>query len=287
VALAVAGPFMAVPVVVHKGYGLPNFVDRHTLVLAVSFSGETEETLESATLAADAGASLVAVTRGGSLGELVAHRGAPVIGVDEDIPVPRAAMGALAIPPLVIFEHLGLFPGASAWIDAAVTQMQRRSHQLSQPDNPAERLARHIGRQIPIVYGGGGVGTVAARRWKNQFNENAKVPAFCNELPEVCHNEVSGWGQHGDVTRQVFRIVDLRHEFEHPQIARRFALVDDLLAEVVAGIHEVVAEGEGSLAQLLDLALFGDFVSLYRATQEGIDPGPVPAIDDLKARLAN
>ncbi len=285
VAIAVAGPFMAVPVVVHKGYGLPNFVDRHTLVVAVSFSGETEETLESAALAADAGASLVAVTRGGSLGELARGRGAPVIGVADDIPAPRAALGALAVPPLVVFEHLGLFPGASAWIDAAVTQLRRRGEQLRVADNPAERLARHIGRQIPIMYGGGAVGSVAARRWKTQFNENAKMPAFSNELPEVCHNEVSGWGQHGDVTRQVFRIVDLRHEFEHPQIARRFALVDDLLGEVVAGIHEVVAEGEGTLAQLFDLILFGDFVSLYRALQEGVDPGPVPAIEDLKAQL--
>ena len=227
VAIAVAGPFMAVPVVVHKGYGLPNFVDRHTLVVAVSFSGETEETLESAALAADAGASLVAVTRGGALGELARGCGAPVIGVAGDIPTPRSGLGALAVPPLVLFEHLGLFPGASAWIEAAVSQLRRRGVQLSLADNPAERLARHIGRQIPIVYGGGGVGTVAARRWKTQFNENAKMPAFSNEVPELCHNEVSGWGQHGDVTRQVFRIVDLRHEFEHPQIARRFALVDD------------------------------------------------------------
>ncbi len=287
VAIAVAGPFMAVPVVVHKGYGLPNFVDRHTLVVAVSFSGETEETLESAALAVEADAALVAVTRGGALGELARRRGAPVIGVAEDIPVPRSGLGALAVPPLVLFEHLGLFPGASAWIDAAVSQLRRRGEQLSLADNAAERLARLIGRQIPIIYGGAAVGTVAARRWKTQFNENAKVPAFSNEQPELCHNEVSGWGQHGDVTRQVFRIVDLRHEFEHPQIARRFALVDDALDEVVAGIHQVVAEGEGTLAQLFDLVLFGDFVSLYRATQEGIDPGPVPAIDDLKAKLAS
>ncbi len=144
-------------------------------------------------------------------------------------------------------------------------------------DNPAERLARHIGRQIPIVYGGGGVGSVAARRWKTQFNENAKMPAFSQRAAGARATTRSrGWGQHGDVTRQVFRIVNLRHEFEHPQIARRFALSDDLLGEVVAGIHEVVAEGEGTLAQLFDLILFGDFVSLYCAMQRGHRPRPDP-----------
>ncbi len=272
----VAGPFMPVPVVVHKGYGLPNFVDEHTLVFAVSFSGDTEETVEAASDAVVAGGRLIAITRGGELAQLAERWSAPVIPVADGIPMPRAGLGAVAIPPLVVLERIGLFPGASAWISAAVDQLARRRDQLGAEDNLAARLARRIGRQIPIIYGGGGVGAVAAQRWKTQFNENAKVPAFCNQLPELCHNEICGWGQNGDVTRQVFRIVDLRHEFEHPQIARRFELVDDVLAEVVGGIDEVVAEGEGALAQLLDLVLIGDFVTLHRAEQEGLDPGPVP-----------
>jgi len=282
----VAGPFMPVPVVVHKGYGLPNFVDEHTLVFAVSFSGDTEETVESTTDAAEAGARVVAITRGGELGRLAAQWGAPVVGVDEAIPMPRAGLGAIAVPPLVLLERIGLFPGASAWIDAAVEQLRRRRDQLAGDDNVAAALARRIGRQTPIVYGGGGIGGVAATRWKTQFNENAKTLAFANQLPELCHNEICGWGQNGDVTRQVFRVVNLRHEFEHPQIARRFDLLDDLLREVVGGVDEVVAEGEGALAQLLDLVMVGDHVTLHRAAQEGIDPGPVPVLDDMKRQLA-
>jgi glucose/mannose-6-phosphate isomerase len=282
----VAGPFMPVPVVVHKGYGLPNFVDEHTLVFAVSFSGDTEETVESTSDAAEAGARVVAITRGGELGRLAAQWNAAVVGVDEAIPMPRAGLGAIAIPPLVLLERIGLFPGASAWIDAAVEQLRRRRDQLAGDDNVAAALARRIGRQTPIVYGGGGIGGVAAHRWKTQFNENAKTPAFSNQLPELCHNEICGWGQNGDVTRQVFRIVNLRHEFEHPQIARRFDLLDDLLSEVVGGVDEVVAEGEGALAQLLDLVMVGDHVTLHRAAQEGLDPGPVPVLDDMKRQLA-
>ena len=282
----IAGPFMSVPVVVHKGYGLPNFIDEGTLVFAVSFSGNTEETVEAASEAVTTGARLVVISAGGRLGALAEETGSPWVPIDAAIPMPRAGIGAVAIPPLVILERIGLFPGASAWIDAAVDQLRRRRDQLVADANPADRLARHLGRLMPIIYGGGGVGAVAALRWKAQFNENAKVPAFFNQVPELCHNEICGWGQNGDVTRQVFAMVNLRHEFEHPQIARRFELVNGLVDEVVADIHEVVAEGEGALAQLFDLMLFGDFVTLYRAAQEGLDPGPVPVLDELKQALA-
>jgi glucose/mannose-6-phosphate isomerase len=102
----------------------------------------------------------------------------------------------------------------------------------------------------------------------------------------LCHNEVCGWGQHGDVTRQLITAVALRHDGEHPQLGRRFDLVGELLREVVADVIEVRAEGEGDLAQLLDLAMIGDFVSLHLAGREGIDPGPVPVLEDLKLQLA-
>jgi glucose/mannose-6-phosphate isomerase len=282
---AAAGPFMAVPVVVVKGYELPAFVGEGSLVMAVSHSGNTEETLEAATDAAMQGAKLVAVTSGGELAKLAAGWGAPVVPVPADIPQPRAALGALAIPPLVVLEDIGLFPGAGQWIDFAVSQLQRRRDRLTRDGNDAEQLARRIGRTITLMHGGGALGAAAAQRWKTQINENAKAPAFWAAQPELCHNEVCGWGQNGDVTRQMLTLVALRHDSEHPQIMRRFELVFDLMREVVGAIEQVHAEGEGDLAQLLDLILFGDFVSLHLAFQEGIDPGPVPALVDLKQQL--
>ena len=129
------------------------------------------------------------------------------------------------------------------------------------------------------------LGAAAALRWKAQINENAKSPAFYNVYPELCHNEVAGWGQQGDVTRQVITLVNLRHNAEHPQVARRFDLVTELLREVVADVIEVRAGGEGELAQLLDLALVGDFTSLHLAGREGVDPGPIPVLDEIKFRL--
>jgi glucose/mannose-6-phosphate isomerase len=286
VLVAVAAPFMPVPIVVVKGYEPPDYVGPGSLVFAISFSGNTEETIEAATGAFEAGASLVVVAGGGQLVQLASEWEVPVVPVPTHIPQPRAALGAMAIPPLVALEGIGLFPGALQWVDQAVDQLSRRRDELVRSGSRAEVIARQIGRTIPLVHSSQALGSAAALRWKAQVNENAKCPAFANVYPELCHNELAGWGQHGDVTRQVITLVNLRHDAEHPQVARRFDLVAEVLLEVVADIVEVRAAGEGDLAQLLDLVLMGDFVSLHLAGNEGIDPGPIPVLEDLKHQLA-
>ena len=282
---AVGGPFVPVPIVVAKGYAPPAFVGPGTLCFAVSFSGNTEETLEAAQAAAVAGARMVVVTAGGELAELAPSWQAPHVPLPTDIPMPRAGLGALAVPMLLVLEHVGLFPGAASWIDTAVARVRARRDTLVAGDL-APRIARTIDRTVPLIFGAGPLGSVAANRWKAQVNENAKAPAFAATIPELCHNEICGWGQHGDMTRQVFTLVELRHDEEHPQELRRFELVREIMAEVVHDVVEVRAVGEGPLAQLFDLTLVGDFVSLHMAAREGIDPGPVPVLDDMKRALA-
>jgi len=209
------------------------------------------------------------------------------VPVPVSIPEARTALGAMAIPPLVLLESIGLFPGAQQWIDLAVDQLSRRRDELGRSGNLAESTARRIGRTIPLVHSSQDLGAAAALRWKCQINETAKSPAFWNVHPELCHNEVAGWGQNGDATRQIITLVNLRHDAEHPQVSRRFDLVTEALREVMADVVEVRASGEGDLAQLLDLALVGDVVALHLADREGIDPGPVPAIDEIKHQLAS
>ena len=282
---AAAGPFMPVPVVVAKSYELPAFVGEGSLVFAVSFSGDTEEIVGATTEAAVQGAKVVVVSGGGELTRLANAWGAPLVTVPDDIPTPRAGVGALAVPPLIVLEQVGLFPGARKWVDEAVRRLMARRNELQADDSTVADLARQIGRTIPLIYGGGPIGAVAAQRWKTQMNENAKIPAFWNAQPELCHNEIAGWGQHGDLTRQAITLVALRHDFEHPQVMRRFDLVFQMVDEVVAGIAQVEARGDGQLAQLLDLILVGDLVSLQLALNEGIDPGPAPALDEIKTAL--
>jgi glucose/mannose-6-phosphate isomerase len=281
---AVASPFLPVPVTVVKGYEVPSFVGEATLCFAVSFSGGTEETLEAAQAAAVAGARMVCLSHGGPLAELASSWGSPHISLPE-VPMPRAGIGYVSVPPLLVLERLGLFPGAAQYVADAVEQLSRRRDELVTVGGDASRVARAIGRTIPLAYGGGDLGAVAALRFKAQVNENAKAPAFSNVHPELCHNEICGWGNHGDVTRQVITVVNLRHEFEHPQVMRRFDLTHDLIAEVVAGIEALTASGDGALAQLLDLVIQADFTSLHLAAELDVDPGPIPVLTDLKAAL--
>ena len=282
----IAGPFMPVPIVVTKGYEPPSFVGPNTLCFALSFSGDTDETIDAAQTAALSGARMVVIAKGGELARLARSWDAVLIGVPEGIPYPRAGIGAMAIPTLTVLEQTGLFPGATGWIDLAVEQLKRRRDELSKDENGARELARRIGRTIPLIYGGQGLGTAAAIRWKNEVNENAKSPAFMNTVPELTHNEIAGWGQNGDVTRQVFSLVLLRHDHEHPQVMRRFDLVRQWTEEVVASIEEVSAAGDGPLAQLFDLMFYGSMLSLHLAAQEGIDPGPITVLEEIKAALA-
>jgi glucose/mannose-6-phosphate isomerase len=283
---AVSAPFVPVPVTVVKGYEAPSFVGEATLCFALSFSGSTEETLEAAQQAAAAGARMVCASTGGQLADLAESWGALHVALP-DIPMPRAGIGAVSIPPLLVLDALGLFPGARQHVLQAVEQLKRRRDQLLAGKGDAHRVAQAIGRRIPLCYGGGALGEVAAWRLKCQINENAKAPAFANTHPELCHNEICGWGNHGDVTRQVLTVVNLRHDFEHPQVARRFELTEDILLEATAGVQQLFAAGGSALAQLFDLILQGDFVSLHLAAELDVDPGPIPVLEDLKAALAD
>jgi glucose/mannose-6-phosphate isomerase len=280
---------LPVPLVVLKQMRAPAFVGPGTLAFAVSYSGDTEETVSMAKAAIACGAHLVAVSRGGELAA-IAHEAGALHMPAPDGYLPRAAIGALVAPLLVTLFRMGLAPGAHANLVQAQQQLGARRAkcrpEVEGAANPARELARKVGRTIPLIYGGGALGGVAAYRWKCDVNENAKAPAFWHQYPELDHNEICAWGQHGDVTRQLFSLIELRHGFEHPRLDARFELTREIISECLHQVLSVEAEGQGRLAQLLDLMYVGDWFSCYLALQNDVDPGPIDAIFDLKARLA-
>jgi glucose/mannose-6-phosphate isomerase len=282
---------LPVPLAVLKHYRTPVFVGSRTLAFALSYSGDTEETLEMARGAFSSGAHLITVSRGGTLAEFAQQRDLLHIDCPIDVAMPRLALGALLAPLVVILFRMGLLPEGHATLLKAQEQLKRRRDQCKPSAdasrNPARELARRIGRTIPIIYGAGGFGAAAANRWKSSINENAKAPAFWNVYPELDHNEVSGWGQHGDVTRQIFTLVELHQGLEHPQLERRMAATRELIEEALNQVIVVEAEGEGRLAQLLDVIYLGDWTSYYLALDNDIDPGPIDAISRLKAQVAH
>ena len=274
----VAAASCAVPVVAVLDGVLPAWVGSHSLVVVVDHGEAATRTCRLVSEAAALGATVVGTATTGEVHDHLVAVGGTVVTLDTGTPVARAALGALCAAPLVVLDRLGFLPGLEPALDQAVRQLHRRRDELGVPKNLVRTLARHIGRSIPLVTGGETVGRLAATRWKQQCNVNAKIPAFSSALPELGFDEVSGWGQHGDVTRQVLTSVLLRHDFERPGVALAFERLVPVLEESLIAVHTVVAAGVGPLAQLLDLAYLGDLVSLELAAQEGLDPGPAPAL---------
>jgi glucose/mannose-6-phosphate isomerase len=294
-AAALSASDLAVPFWRGDGSAVPAFVGADTLVLAVSSSGGTAETLDAAAEAVDRGATVVAVggEPEGALARLADDAGFPWCpvraggAVAESHAAARAALGAATVPLLVALARAGLRPDCTDAVQAASVALARRRDALVAPGSASAELARRLGRTIPLVYGCAGVAAVAAHWWKAQVNLNAKAPAFAATLPGLTHDELAGWGQGGDVTRQTMSLVLLRHAGEAPRAAGLFAAVRAATDEVMADIFEVRGEGEDDLTRLFDLVLLGQLVSLHLAAREGVDPGPVPAVEEAQAAASS
>jgi glucose/mannose-6-phosphate isomerase len=282
-AAALTAPYLRVPLWVGHGDAVPAFVDGDTLVFVVSCGEGTQEAVAVVGEAASRGAHVLVVGGGVAVSGLADDAGFPWCPIVPDGLAARAALGAATVALLVALSGAELVPDCAPSVAAAAAALARRRDAHLASGGPAEELARRLGRTIPLVYGSNGIAAVAARWWKAQVNLNAKAPAFAASLPELTHDELAGWGQGGDVTRQTISLVLLRHAGEGPRAAALFAAVRAATDEVMADSFEVRAEGDDDLCRFFDLALFGELVSLCLAGHEGVDPGPVPAVDEAHA----
>lgn len=283
---AVAGPH-GTRVTVHKGYGpVPLWaVRQRPLVIAASYSGNTEETLDFVLAAKESGLPIATITTGGKLGELSAQHSWPTIGLPVGIQ-PRAAVGYM------VGAVIRLMEGAHAVDDQGLALVE--SAEMADRDTveggprwgEAERLAEGLAGRIPIIYGGGPLSGVVAQRWKTQINENAKLPAWWSILPELDHNEIMGWEAMPEMTRKTLGIVVLKDRSDHDRIADRITHTLALTEEAVPWVGEVTAAGTSLLARLLSLTVVGDLVSWMLAVHAGVDPLPVATIEKLKGLLA-
>jgi glucose/mannose-6-phosphate isomerase len=282
---ALTAPDLTAPFWIGAGSAVPAFVDPGTLVLAVSPSGDTAETLVAAEKAIERGATVVGIggDSHGPLARLVKDAALPWCPTGAGARPARAALGATTVTLLVALARAGLRADCSHAVTAAAGAVARRRDALVGPAAAPAELARRIGRTIPLVYGAADVGSVAAGWWKAQVNLSAKAPAFTAAMPELTHDELAGWGQGGDVTRQTMSLVLLRHAGEGPRAAGLFDAVRTATDEVMADIFEVHAEGDDGLSRFFDLTMFGELVALHLAGREGVDPGPVPAVDETQA----
>lgn len=275
------------PILSVGGYDLPAWVGPQTLVVGSSYSGDTEETLSAFDLAMRRGCRLVSLATGGRLAALAQQHGIPLLHFDYQS-APRAALGYSLILLLGLFHRLDLVRDYRDDLGEAVAVMEEWQRELT-PEVPttrnlAKRLAGQLVDRLPVVYGAGFLAPVA-RRWKGQFNENAKNWAFWEELPELHHNAVVAYGL-PDRVRQQAMVLLLRSRLDHPRVKARWEVTQELLLREGVTTDTVWGRGESRLAQMLSLIHFGDYVSLYLAMLNQADPSPVPPIDYLKRRLA-
>jgi len=276
------------PIVVNRDYNLPAFVNQNTLFAAVSYSGNTEETLSAYQQAREKGASIICLTSGGKLAQWAANDGFSVIKVPGDL-VPRAATGYLFTPLALFLEEIGILhdlrPEIEETIEVLSQQRQVLNPQVGKPDNPARQLAEHLRGAIPIIWGSTGLTEAAALRWKAQINENAKSPAYYNLFPELNHNEIVGF----EVPKELLShlaVVILRDQGDSPQIQKRMAITRQIIEKQVQEVLEVSSQGQSFLARFYSLVYMGDYTSVYLAHEYGINPTPVKVIDYLKSELA-
>lgn len=278
-----AAPIATIPIVVASSGTLPASVTARSLVVVAALD-DHPAALAAMRAAADRHAPGVVVAPTGSAAAALAEQeGWSHVPAAFEVPVARAGVAGLVVHLLAVLEQLGQYAGLTSSAAAAIEQLEVRRTELDTESNPARRLATRIGRTLPIVYGSDALTGAAARHWKRQVNLNAKAAAFAAALPTLGAAEISGWGQHGDMTRQVFTLVTLRHDHEPAGTVAAMAMVDELVDEVVHERHEVRAAGDGSLAQVLDLVFQADVTTWHLAQALEIDPGPTAAVAAISA----
>lgn len=271
---------------VHRGYGLPAWAARRRpLVLAVSYSGNTEETLSVVEAAGETGLGLAVVCAGGELGRRANDARWPSLTVPGGLQ-PRAAVAYQAGAVLRLLQAAGVVPDQVPGLEEAARVLERL---FGDGDGAAIGLGRDLAEslegRVTVVYGGAGLGALAAMRWKTQINENAKMPAFWNEVPELDHNELEGWGTLADLTRRSFGIVLLRDPADHPRVVRRLDLTAETIGDRAPIVGSVAAQGSGPLARFFSLVAVGDVASVEMARRAGVDPTPVALLEGFKRRL--
>lgn len=277
---------LTIPFEVIRDYDLPAYVDTGTLVIASSYSGNTEEALSSLDHAERIGSQVAVIVAGGKLESIAADKTIARVILPSGIPQRMTVIYGLKAT-IALLEHFGVIKpgrrdeitGLSGWLESET------AHWLPDvpfSDNYAKQLAEHAVGKTPVIYGGA-LTAPLAYKWKISWNENAKNVAFWNQYPEFNHNEFMGWDSHP--IEKPFAIFDLVSSLEHPQIIRRFEISDRLLSGKRPKAEVVHLAGETLIAQILWGAILADFVSIYVAILNGVDPTPVPLIEKLKSEL--
>ena len=276
-AAAALGSRLSKPLDVVRAYGVPSWTSPDRAIFCSSYSGNTEETIACYDAAEAVGAQRIVATTGGRIAELARADGVPVIGMPAGLQ-PRAAVGYTFAIAAEVAALVGAGPPIRMEIDSSAAHLETAKDSLL---GLANELAERIHGSVPLIYGCGLTARIAYR-WKCQINENAKLPAFDHDLPEMDHNEIVGWeGSPAGTYTALF----LEDDDQHPRERQRVELTAELIGDKAHDVIRLETEGKTRTERLLWSVMLGDLLSLELAAREAVDPTPVTMIESLKDRL--
>ena len=277
-----------VPIVVNKESDLPKWANKHTLTVFLSYSGNTEETLNAFKIACQKKCKIIGISSGGKLQELCEKRSITHVLIPPGLQ-PRAAIAYLFIPLLFILESNKLIKNViNTDLEETLTVLDQSRTLNKKTVNEQQNLAKQIARKLvdttPQIYGFG-IYAPVAKRWRTQLNENSKIIARDDVIPECNHNDIVGWSA-DPKAKQWSCILFRDNEEESLYFAARLDFMKTLFEGTAAQTIEISPKGKSRLAKLMYTLNLGDFVSCYLAVLRNVDPSPVDAIKALKQRLA-
>ena len=276
------------PFIINRNYDLPAFCSKNTLVIASSYSGNTEETLSAVKSAKEQGCAVICITSGGRLAEQAEFEKWPLITLPAGYP-PRTATGySLGILLALFCEFMNLKTDNIENICKKLDHFRNLWSNPENPDNSALELACRIAGGLPIMYGDGSTMSAVGMRWKAQFNENSKTHAFFQPVPEMNHNEIVGWEKINSLESlyPFYRALFLQSDFDNTSNSFRIETTKNILKDKGFDVIQINARGDHLLEQLLYMIYLGDMTSYYLAILYQVDPKSIVLIDKLKTVLA-
>lgn len=274
---------LTVPVIVNRNYFLPAYAGENTLLIASSYSGNTEETISVLKAAIEKKCSILVLTTGGEAESLAVNDNIPVVKLLKGFQ-PRYALGLSLFSLLIALEKIGLVNNQQKEINEILNLWKSKGIEYSRDNNVAFKTAEALIGFIPVIYSISDLTSAAGYRFKCQLNENSKVHAFHNEIPEMNHNEIIGWETYQEKLFPV-RVVNILDDSIHPQIKRRFDFLNQIYEQNKIDVIQLKSNEKSFKVRLMDLIYLCDWITFYIAVQRGYDPSEIDNINKLKAQL--
>lgn len=277
------GNEIAIPIIVNRNYNLPKFAGKNTLFIASSYSGNTEETISALRQAIELGCKIVCITTGGEVEAIAKSKKLNCVKVQQGFQ-PRYSLGLSFFSLLKVFQELNLIPDQTKIAENVIGLWKQKGIDYSQEGNFAYTFAESLVGFIPVIYSVADSTSAVGYRFKCQLNENSKLHAFHNEIPEMNHNEIIGWESYQE---KVFhsKIINIVDETYHPQIQKRFEILKDIFSKSGVETLTLKSNEDSYKVRLLDLIYLGDWISYYVGVLRGYDPSEIDNIYTLKDRL--